>query len=413
MKFTVLTYGTEGDSRPLAFLCRALIDAGHSATLLADRATLGAARVLGVPAVALPGDIRGESSPDQAIAGVVRAGGLGATAKALARIANANAEGWLRAAVDDGRDSDAVLVGGLAAFVGLSAAEALRRPVIGLGMIPITPTREFPSPFLPPRRYPVWFNRVSQELVNQALWLAFRSRTNRVRRTVCGLSPRRRLWRDHPMLYGISPTLCPSPRDWPAQVAVCGQWVRPLGDWKPPAGLQAFLDAGEPPLYVGFGSMVGFDPVAMRESVIAAVGGRRTVFNPGWSGMDPGGLPSNFLAAGDTPHDWLFPRVSAAVHHGGSGTTHSASRAGIPSVVVPFAGDQFFWAERLVRAGLSPARLDGRRLDASNLAAAIAGTERADLRERAAAAGMRMRGEDGLAMAVERIERLAHASRGA
>ena len=121
MKFVVVTYGTEGDTRPLAGLSRALIDAGHAAHLLADAATLGAAATLGVPATGLPGDIR---SAIQASAGVVgRGGGFADTAKTLAAIVGANSEAWLRATVAAGEGCDAVILCGLAAFVGLSAAE--------------------------------------------------------------------------------------------------------------------------------------------------------------------------------------------------------------------------------------------------------------------------------------------------
>ena len=93
----VATYGTEGDARPFAALCRGLKDAGHEARLLADGATLRSAQALGVPTTGLAGDIRSTLSPDHAIAGVVaKGGGFNTTARALAKIANENAESWLR-----------------------------------------------------------------------------------------------------------------------------------------------------------------------------------------------------------------------------------------------------------------------------------------------------------------------------
>jgi len=407
MKFALLGYGTEGDTRPLAFLARALIDAGHEAIQLADASTLGTAKALGVPAVPLAGDIRGTLDPQQAISGVLKEGaGVTRTTRALANIANANATSWLRTTVGAARGCDALIVSGLAAFVGFSAAEFLRIPAIGAGMIPITPTREFPSPFLPTQRLPSFLNRASQSLVNQLLWRAFRAETNRARAAVCDLPPRRRLWQGHPMLYGISPSLCPTPADWPDNALMCGQWTRPVEHWTAPAALQAFLDAGEAPLYIGFGSMLGFDNAALRRTIVDAVGDRRTVFQPGWSGIDTSALPANIHVIGDTPHDWLFPRVGVVVHHGGSGTSHSATRAGVPSVVVPFAGDQFFWADRLRRAGVSPTRLDGRSLDAASLAEAIDAAAQPEIRGRAETLGRRMRAEDGLATAVTRIEAL-------
>ena len=408
MKFVILTYGTEGDARPLAFLGRALMDAGHGALLLADASTLAIAQALQVPCKSLPGDIRGVLDHGSAISGVVRQGGsLSGAAKALANIANRNAVAWARTTREEARECDALLIGGLAAFIGLSAAEYLRVPPIGLGMIPITPTREFLSPFLPPIRLPSWLNRPSQTLVNQLLWHAFRRETNRARKEVFGLPPRRSLWQGHPMLYGISPQLLVPPRDWPANAHVCGQWVRPVESWSPPPALSAFLEAGEPPIYVGFGSMQGFDPQAMLQTIIAAVDGRRTLFHPGWSGMAATSLPANFHVLQDTPHDWLFPRLSLVVHHGGSGTSHSACRAGVPSVVLPFAGDQRFWADRLVRIGVSPRRLKALPPDPDDLGRAITEATAPSIRARAQEVGRRMAEEEGLATAVRMIETLA------
>ena len=117
-------------------------------------------------------------------------------------------------------------------------------------------------------------------------------------------------------------------------------------------------------------------------------------------------LPDSILRIGATPHDWLFPRTAAVIHHGGSGTTHSATRAGKPSVVVPFAGDQSFWADRLARLGIAQPARDGAGLKVSNLAAAIGFVEQAPVRARAEQLGARMAQEDGLGTAVSAIEAL-------
>jgi UDP:flavonoid glycosyltransferase YjiC (YdhE family) len=208
------------------------------------------------------------------------------------------------------------------------------------------------------------------------------------------------------MLYGVSPSLLPRPADWPSNALVCGQWLLPAGQWTPPEKLSEFLAAGEPPVYIGFGSMGGFEPRRMFETIVAGLAGRRALFYPGWSGVDISQLPANILAIGDTPHDWLLPRTSVAVHHGGSGTTHSAARAGVPSVVVPFAGDQAFWADRLYQAGVA-ARLSGwKALNATSLTESIQFAERDEVRAHARALGERMRAEDGLQTAVAAIEAL-------
>jgi sterol 3beta-glucosyltransferase len=406
MKFVTVTYGTEGDTRPLAALCRALIDAGHTAHLLADAATLGSAEALGVPATGLAGDIKGAMRAAGAMIGRGQ-GGFGDTARVLSGIANANTESWLRATVTAAAGGcDAVILSGLAAFVGLSAAEYLRVPAIGTGLIPITPTRAFASPFLPPGMVPGLLNRASHHLVNQVLWRSFRDATNAARASVCRLPPRKKLWTEHPMLYGVSPGLLPRPDDWPANADVCGQWVVKQQEWSPPPSLAAFLAAGAPPVYIGFGSMPSLGGRNLLGEVVAAVGGRRALFYPGWSGVGGGDLPENFHVIGDTPHDWLFPKTALAIHHGGAGTTHSAARAGVPSVVVPFAADQFFWAERLRRAGVAPPPLPAKHLKAPALARSIAAAESAEMRTTAAALGVRMAAENGLADTVTAIEAL-------
>lgn len=407
MKLAVITYGTEGDTRPLVALCRALMDAGHQVHLLADRNTLSTAHALAVPATALAGDIRGTLDARNAIGQVVAKGqSPGRAAQALAGIANAHAEAWLRALMEVGQDCDGIVISGLAGFVGLSAAEALRVPAIGIGMIPLTPTADFPHPFLPPGMVPRWLHRPSHDLVNGMLWRAFRAATNRARAVVCGLPPRRTLWKGHPMLYGVSPTLLPRPADWPANALVCGQWMHEAPEFTPPAGLADFLAHGEAPVYVGFGSMTGFDAEQALEAIAGALAGRRAVFNPGWSGMDTSGLPGHVFVLGDTPHAWLFPRMAVVVHHGGSGTSHSAARAGVPSVVVPFAGDQPFWADRLCRLGVSPAPVPARRLNAQRLRRAIDAAQANGMRAKARDVGERMRQERGLAVAVRQIEQL-------
>jgi sterol 3beta-glucosyltransferase len=272
-------------------------------------------------------------------------------------------------------------------------------------MIPLTPTSAFPSPFLPPRSTPRWLNRFSYRLVAEVLWRAFRNATNAARAKV-GLPPGRKIWSGHPMLYGISPSLLPKPADWPDNAWMCGQWVRPVREWHAPRSLQNFLSAGDAPIYVGFGSMVGFDQRALFDIVIAAVAGRRALFYPGWISVDSLKLPPNFCVIGSTSHDWLFPRTSLVIHHGGSGATHSAARAGVPSVVLPFAADQFFWAEQLRRRGIAPAAATGPKVTTTILSHAIDAAQTAEMRERASAIGATMRAEDGLAKAVDGVHAL-------
>jgi UDP:flavonoid glycosyltransferase YjiC (YdhE family) len=399
MRFVVATYGTEGDTRPLAALSRALIDAGHHVQLLADEATLGSAVSLGIPTAPLTGDIKRVLQP-------ARKTRPAETVRDLTQIANANTESWLREITAAAKGCDAVIVSALASFVGLSAAECLGIRAIGAGSIPITPTAAFASPFLPPALVPKWLNKASHGFINSTIWSLLRKKTNAARASVCRLPPRRRVFTNHPMIWGVSPTLLPRPADYPANTFICGQWIAPAPDWSPPRDLSEFLAAGPRPIYIGFGSMAGLIQPGLLEELIAGIGGRRALFYPGWSNVQTEQLPANFFLVRDTPHSWLLPRTSLVVHHGGAGTTHSAARAGVPSIVVPFAGDQPFWADRLRRLGVAPAPLSMKRLRASELEERLAFAERPDVRERAAALGARMSSEDGLANALSAIETL-------
>jgi UDP:flavonoid glycosyltransferase YjiC (YdhE family) len=220
------------------------------------------------------------------------------------------------------------------------------------------------------------------------------------------LPPRKAVWTDLPMVYGISPTLVPQPPDWPANVHLCGQWLTPSPDWSPPPALANFLASGDTPVYIGFGSMTGFDTARLLDALVDAMAGRRALFHCGWSGIDPKMLPDNFLAIDDVPHDWLLPRTAAAIHHGGSGTSHSVTRAGIPSIVTPFAGDQFFWAERLRIAGVAPTAVNGRSPTAAAFARALEFVTDDKVRRRARELGESMRAENGVANAVAALERI-------
>jgi sterol 3beta-glucosyltransferase len=169
-----------------------------------------------------------------------------------------------------------------------------------------------------------------------------------------------------------------------------------------------FLGAGPAPVYVGFGSMVGSNPEETLEKVLKGVrlAGVRAIFASGWGGMQHAALPEFVFPVESVPHDWLFPRVAAAVHHGGAGTTAAALRAGIPSVIVPYFYDQFFWGLRLQKLGVAPRPIAQKHLTSDGLAEAIrtvVGSPEAGIRSREI--GGRIAKEDGVAAAVTVVER--------
>ena len=151
-----------------------------------------------------------------------------------------------------------------------------------------------------------------------------------------------------PVLGSYSSIVVPKPQDWGGHIHVTGYWfLDPGADWQPPAELVDFLESGSPPVYIGFGSMSSRNPRQTTQLVCESLerSGQRGVLATGWGGLDGAELPANMFMLDSVPHAWLFPRVSAVVHHGGSGTTGAGLRAGVPSVIVPHMGDQPFWAQ--------------------------------------------------------------------
>ena len=152
-----------------------------------------------------------------------------------------------------------------------------------------------------------------------------------------------------------SPGLIPKPADWGPEIDIAGFVFLDLASsFKPPETLAKFLDAGEPPVYIGFGSIVVDDPDKFTSLIFEGVkkAGVRALVSKGWGGLgDEGNTPDNIYMLENTPHDWLFPRVSAVVHHGGAGTTAIGLKCGKPTMIVPFFGDQPFWGAMVARAG--------------------------------------------------------------
>ena len=152
-----------------------------------------------------------------------------------------------------------------------------------------------------------------------------------------------------------SPGLIPKPADWGPEIDIAGFVFLDLASsFKPPETLAKFLEAGEPPVYIGFGSIVVDDPDKFTSLIFEAVekAGVRALVSKGWGGLgDEGNTPNSIYMLENTPHDWLFPRVSAVVHHGGAGTTAIGLKCGKPTMIVPFFGDQPFWGAMVARAG--------------------------------------------------------------
>jgi len=283
----------------------------------------------------------------------------------------------------------------------------------------LTRTRAFPSvafPLLPlGGAYNLWTHALAEQFMQQLTGrLINRWRRERFHLPAIPLSkwPYSQLHgQPLPMLYSFSPIVVPKPPDWGEHVHVTGYWfLDHAPDWQPPARLIDFLESGPPPVYVGFGSMAHRNPQQTTQLVREALkrSGQRGVFVMGWGGLASANLShrsADLCTLDSIPHAWLFPRMAAVIHHGGSGTTGAGLRAGVPSVLVPHIGDQPLWARRVTELGVGPRPIPRRQLTAERLAAAItsAVTDR-DMQARAAALGERIRAEDGVGQAIGIIE---------
>ncbi|MEU5302831.1 glycosyltransferase [Streptomyces noursei] len=399
MRILIVTAGSRGDVAPFTGLGQRLLDAGHQVAVAAHLPFAGLVAGCGLDHRPLPGDpqelIRARAlarSPQEARA---------VTSAFLDRLADGVA-----AAMAKG--TDLVLTAFGPASLSQAAGEAFAVPVIGTYLAPAFATREFPLPGVPGADDlgPDGNLAAGQALLAQAGTLQEGVLTRL--RTRLGLPAAvgpLQAGKIRPVFHGFSPRVVPRPADWPSEVEVTGYWwpARPRG-WRPPAELVDFLQAGPPPVFIGFGSMAPGQGDRLGELVAAAVAraGVRAVVQAGWAGLSAVG--DDVLAIGDLPHDWLLPRTAAVVHHAGAGTTAAGLRAGVPAVPVPVMADQPFWAARMHRLGVAPRPLPFHELTAETLAEAItACVADSAHRQRAVELARRIATEDGTAAVLARI----------
>ncbi|EOO01349.1 putative udp- transferase protein [Phaeoacremonium minimum UCRPA7] len=326
----------------------------------------------------------------------VKAGDIGRRRAAMAEMF----EGFWRAcinATDDEKDirnvkmmgekdpfvADAIIANP-PSFAHIHCAEALGIPLHLMFTFPYTPTQAFPHPLATVKKSnvdPGYTNFISYPLVEMMVWQGLGDLVNDFRVKTLGLDPVSTLWapgatyRQHvPFTYMWSPGLVPKPEDWGKEIDISGFVFLDLAStFKPPDALTKFLDSGEPPIYIGFGSIVVDDAERFTEMIFEAVklAGVRALVSEGWGGLGSKNVPENIYMLENTPHDWLFPRIKACVIHGGAGTTAIALKCGKPTMVVPFFGDQHFWGSMIGRAKAGPEPVPYKSLTAEKLTEGI------------------------------------------
>ncbi|UQX01939.1 glycosyltransferase [Streptomyces sp. RerS4] len=400
MRVLVVSYGARGSVEPMVGLAVALRGLGAEVRFCAppDEEFAELLAAVGLPVVPIGRPVR------PMVASVTPGSAAGLAERAAELIA---AQFGTVAEAAEGCEA-LVATGPLPVTAGArSVAEKLGIPYVHVAHQPVsTPSPHQPPPARRGRPLPPGISD------NRELWDVDARNANEMfgaavnaHRAAIGLPPldnvRDYAFTDRPWL-ATDPTLSP----WPsadADVVQTGAWTRP--DVRPlPQGLEAFLDAGTPPVYVGFGSTPASVLKDVARVAVEAVRaqGRRVVVARGWAEVDLiDGGDDDCFAVGEVNQQALFPRMAAVVHHGSAGTTTTAARAGAPQVVVPQGADQPYWAERVVDLGIGAAH-EGAAPTVASLSAALKVALAPETRERASAVAAAVR-TDGAEVAARLV----------
>lgn len=410
MRITLFAFGTWGDVRPFVVLGMGLQAAGHDVQVVASPGYGDWVRARGLGFHPLRDDVhrlvaqlssRDVFNPVHQIQMVREV-----FPQILTRVGQD-----LLAAV---RGADALLTVefSLAAFLDVLPPEL---KTVLINPAPLTPTREFISAGAPPPQlfpFPAFYNRLSYSFVRRMAWMLLSTPRNQLRKQHPG--KRKHTFNAYqaaldaaPALTVVSKHVIARPADWADHQQITGYLFDDDPGWTPPPELTDFLAAGDPPVYIGFGSMPDSKPQATTRLFIDAArqAGRRVVILTGWAGMRADDAPESVYFLKYAPHNWLFPQMAAVVHHGGAGTTASGFRAGAPTVIVPHNADQPFWGRRAAELGVGTKPIRRGRLTAGKLAEALVEvTTNQSLRQKAAELGRKIEAEDGAGAAVKMIE---------
>lgn len=416
MKTTILAIGSRGDVQPAVALGKGLAARGHAVRVLAGKSFQRWIEAHGLTAIPASVDSVDIMESDLGKAWVSRGTNPLAQSRILQRLIDRFGEAMVADAVRACEGAELILSSFTSDTYAASIAEASGAVQVSMPLQPsIVATRHGPTALAAPvpRRDSLLNLLAGKLFVEPTVWRWYGGVTHRVRRQL-GLPPQgRRAYmaalRRTLVVHGYSAHVVPHPPDWPPSFHTTGYWFLDEGEgYTPPEALDRFLAAGEPPIALGFGSMTSHDPGATTRLLVDAVArsGRRAVLLSGWAGLGDMALPDTILRIDAAPHDWLYPRVAAAVIHGGAGTVAACLRAGKPAVVVPHLADQLFWGRRVEELGVGPRAIPRPRLTAGSLAAAIqAATTDAGVQRRAEELGRKIRDEDGVATAIGHIER--------
>lgn len=365
LRITCLTIGSRGDVQPYIALCKGLLAEGHQPKIATHAEFEPWVRKHGIDFASVDGD------PAELMRICVENGMF---TYSFLREASVKFRGWidelLTSAWKACQDTD-ILIESPSAMAGIHIAEALGIPYFRAFTMPWTRTRAYPHAFaVPEHKMGGSYNYITYVMFDNVFWKAIAGQVNRWRKKELGLrstSLDKLQPNKVPFLYNFSPSVVVPPLDYSDWIRVTGYWfLDEASDWTPPTELTTFIAKAKADqkkiVYIGFGSIVVADPVALTKTVVDSVlkADVRCILSKGWSdrlgnhdaAVPEISLPPEIHQINSAPHDWLFKQIDAATHHGGAGTTGASLRAGIPTIVKPFFGDQFFFGSRLEDLGV-------------------------------------------------------------
>jgi UDP:flavonoid glycosyltransferase YjiC (YdhE family) len=407
MHISIFVYGTWGDIRPHVVLGVALQQAGHEVQVIASPVYENWVRERNLGFYPLSTDLNTFVKENASVMDVGLIGQLRFVRKMLKSMLTQTGLEVLEAT----RHSDVVITVefGLGLLYDILKVNNLKALLINPA--PLNPSREvaFAAMSTAPKWLPFSqsYNRYTYTLIQRLQWSVMGGARNEIATKHLGLAKSKfrgfkALLATTPALTTVSKHVFQRPSDWSDLFQVTGYLFDHDTDWTPPQDLSDFLAGGEAPVYIGFGSMPDSKPEATTRTLIEAIqlSGKRAIILKGWAGLGLADVPKNIYILNYAPHSWLFPQMSAVIHHGGAGTTASGLWAGMPTTIVPHNADQPYWGRRVKELGVGTAPIPRKKLTAENLSHAIKTlTEDTQLRENAQALGKKIQQEDGLAEA--------------
>ena len=422
MKVLIITFGTRGDVQPYVALGKGLQTAGHTVTVCTSARFESFIKDYNLAYGYMTDELLKVIDTDMGRDIIEHSSGIWGAIRSAIRLIK-YLKPLTRQMIIDSWEAARAAGPDLIIFHpkilgAVSIAEKLNVPVVMAALQPmIVPTADFPLAGMPKWNIGRWYNRSTYRLIKIGFGM-YTKLVNDFRQNRLHLPPFRKFSGMHftgkgnpiPVLHGYSPHVVPRPSDWPGQATVNGYWfLDQSDDWQPPSRLSAFLDSKQAPVYIGFGSMAGRNPRRLADIAIKAItkAKLRGILATGWGGLDACHLPDNILKINDAPHEWLFPRVSAVIHHGGAGTTGAALRAGKPMTICPFIADQPFWGECIHGLGVGPKPIPQKKLSVDRLTGALYEmSHNAAMRRRAENLGRLIRDEKGIGNTVGAIEKI-------